>query len=293
MTTPPVGSAQATAQRTFTDAPEGEIAQTSVGDLFKARLRGFWEDRRILAVAWGVALVAAAGAALVVPPVAPLAVAGLLLIAAVVVLLVMHHRASRDFWQGYATARGLRYDDDGRGFRADIPLLRKGDKRSVSRTLHGKIGGHDAVVAQYTWTDITRDSDGNRREVDHDYTLLHFTLPPAVAARFAGVRMRPKQLTFGRLQDGLGDDRSVELESADFSGRYTLRVLDEQDDIALYELMSTTFIDRLCTGPKQFWEQEGADLVCFRDGHLDESEDLDELCTGSLVVLERYLAEHR
>ena len=37
------------------------------------------------------------------------------------------------------------------------------------------------------------------------------------------------------LQDKLQHDRAVQLESAEFHKRYALRVVDDQDDIALYE----------------------------------------------------------
>ena len=117
-------------------------------------------------------------------------------------------------------------------------------------------------------------------------------LPEPVAARYLGVYMRKNTLSLGSLQDKLQHDRAVQLESAVFNKRYDLRVVDEQDDIALYELFSTPFVDHLAHTVFVQWEQVGPYLVVYRKGHTTDSDELDRLCKDSVDVFSRYCEEY-
>jgi len=171
-------------------------------------------------------------------------------------------------------------------------LLRKGDKRELEFRLHGRVGGDEVTLAHYTYTEISRDSEGNRSESDYHFTLAIATLPDACAARFQGVYLRPGGgLSFGGLQDKLAHDRGVQLESIAFNKRYDLRVMDAQDDIAVFELFKPHFIERLTSGSRCQWEQVGATLVVYEDDHISNTAELDALFAQAADIRQRYCEE--
>lgn len=290
----PTDVTEATLRRLFPDAPADLHVPRDVRSLWLARLRDLWAARRtrfvtlltlgLLAAAASVAvgLHGLAGFVLVV-----------LVAAAVTLLAVQHHRATSDFFVRYAAARGLQLHGRSAPPHAQVPLLRRGDRRHCDRLLVGTIAGQDGTVAHYTYTVVTRDSEGRTSSTDHDFTLVCCTLPPAVAARYAGVYVASHKLSLGRLQDAMSHDRAVHLESADFERRYSLRVVDSQDDIALYELLSTTFVDELATTLEVTWEQVADQLVVYQKGLETEAADLDALVLRASLVLQRYLDEYR
>lgn len=275
----------------FPDAPADLTVPDDVSQLFKARMRAFGGARRPMLLAAWVGLLALGAILVLAGAIVPgiVVVVGVL-VATVVVLVVQHGRASDDFFEAYATARGLRAEEDSM-VAARVPLFAKGDKRKWPRVLRGRIAGNPADLALYTYTDVSTDSEGNRTETDHDFTVLRFQLPPAVAARFVGVSLAPKGLSFGALQDKLAHDRAVKLESAEFHDRYSLRVVDSQDDVALYELFSPPFIQLLATESPVYWEQRGEHIVFWRKGHETEAVDLDHFCVTATPVLRRYFEE--
>lgn len=279
---------------TFPDAPEGATPPESAMAVYKVRLRHWREAHGVWLWAWvavqvGVPLVLAALGMFV----GALVAAGVALVPLIVVLAVQWSRASDSYWDGYAEARGLRHHDGGVPITGSVPLLRKGDERKISRTIAGRIGDGDGQIAQYTYTEVSTDSDGDRQETDYDFTIVTWQLPQAVADRYKGVYLRRSGISLGRLQDKLAHDRAVELESAHFNKRFDLRVVDEQDDVALYELFSTTFLDWLCHTTDIQWEQVGSTLVVFRKGHAQKTADIDQLCQCAAAVHRRYLEEHR
>jgi hypothetical protein len=282
-----------TLRRVFPGAPADTRVPASVGALFGSRVRSLGGERRplLLAVLAGAVIVAAtmllAGSTFG-------GIAVLVLASAVVgiVLVLQRRRATDDWFDRYASARGLAHEKDG-AVPANVPMLRKGDRRTFPRVLTGTIDEQPARLALYTYTEETTDSEGNRSSTDYDFTVLHFTLSPQVAARFAGVSLGPRSFSFGALQDKLMSDRRVQLESAEFHKRYSLRALDSQDDIALWELFSPPFIQLLATQLTVYFEQRGADLVLWRKGHEDEAAKLDAFCLEAWQVLHRYLEEWR
>jgi hypothetical protein len=284
--------------KVFPDAPAGAITPPSASKMFRTRV-GEWRRANLgWVIAWIVAqVVAPAVLAVTVSVVAGIVLAVVALIALIVFCAIMWSKAQHAFWDAYAQARGLTHEREHPTLPFSVPLLSKGDKREVHRVLTGSIGGRSAHLAQYTYTDVsyTTDSEGRRQrqETDYDFTLVCFTLPDAVAQRFRGVYLHKDSLSFGRLQDKLQHDRAVELESTEFNSKYDLRVVDDQDDIALYELFSTTFVDHLAHNTFVQWEQVGPCLVIFRKNHCTDPEDLDQLCETAVTVCERYCEEHQ
>jgi hypothetical protein len=277
----------------FPEAPVDLSVPRDVGSMFRARIRKLGGTKRPVLLG-GIVLVIAAVIVLVfIDLLVHGAVVGALLLAAIVgVLFWQYSKAANEFFERYAVARGLQPTKGG-GIGANVPLLSRGDERTFERVLSGRIAGRDASLGHYTYTTVSRDSEGNETRSDHDFTVLGFQLPAEVAARFAGVYLAPKSISFGALQDKLAHDRKVELESAEFAKRYSLRVVDGQDDIALYELFSTTFVHRLATELKVYWEQRGGDILFWHKGHETEAADLDRFCLECWHVLHRYLEEHR
>lgn len=283
----------ATIRRVFPGAPADTSVPDSIGAIRKAALRAKWRSHgTAFGVIGGVLVVAAFVCLALGAPVAAAVSGGLVLAMGAAFYFWATHDADDEFFARYATARGLSHQTNGH-IRANVPLLRKGDKREYPHVMLGAIAGQPAQFGHYTYTDVSYDEDGNKQETDHHYTLLAFQLPPAVAARYRGVYVRRKGLSLGALQDKLQHDRKVELESADFHKRYSLRVIDDQDDIALYELFSTSFIDMLATNVHVYWEQVGADLLFYADGHEGEAADLDAFCLQCWQVLHRYLEEYQ
>ncbi len=297
MTTPAIPFADtlddATLRRVFAGAPADLAVPRDVGSLYKARLKSMGGSRRgPLMVAWFGCLLGGLVVALALQQVFGWVLVGIAVVVAITLLLIAHGQAADEFFARYASARGLTHREGGR-VSANVPLFGRGDKREWSRVLEGTVAGQAATNSHYTYTDVTHDSEGNRSETDYDFTTVGFRLPDDVAQRFAGVYLSPKKFGFGKIQDALAHDRKVELESAEFADRYTLRVVDSQDDIALYELFSTTFVHTLATELKVFWEQRGSDLVIWRKGHESEAADLDRMCLEAWHVLHRYLEEYR
>ncbi len=283
----------ATLRRVFADAPADLVVPKDVGSLFTARIRTMGGSGRspLLAV-WIGALFGGVLVGLVFQQPLGWLLASIAIVVAIVAGLWVHGKAADDFFDRYAAARGLTHIENAY-VSASVPLFNRGDERSWPRVLEGAIAGQHAKVAQYTYTDISYDDEGRRQKTNFHFTTVCLRLPDAVAARFAGVYLSPKKFGFGAIQDKLAHDRKVELESADFARRYTLRVVDSQDDIALYELFSTSFVHTLSTSLTAFWEQRGHDLVVWHKGHESEAADLDRMCLEAWHVLHRYLEEHR
>lgn len=277
----------------FPDASAHPPASISQRALFRATLQE-WNDRYGW---WLVAVAAVTAVAVIVEALAGMPTEVLLWTTAPLALLVgiaafmASSRAHRMFWSQYAATRGLQLHEGG-PVPANVPLLQRGDARKVERVLSGRIGNAEADLVQYTYVEVSTDSEGKRTSTDYDYTLLVFHLPAAVGARYYGIYCRPKGLSLGGLQDKLAHDRAVELESAGFHDRYSLRCVDEQDDIALYELFSTPFIEALTNEYEACWEQRAQDLVLFQRGHRPNSAELDALCAAGLRVYTRYCEEH-
>lgn len=278
----------------FTDAPEDITVPSDVSELFKARRASLWTNHKgRIQLLNGLGLVVVVGSFVAMLPFVAVGTLFVMLITWITVLIVQHGRAKKDFFTRYAEARGLKLDTDCHVPTSGVPLLRKGDKRECGQSMHGTIAGQPATLANYTFTEVSTDSEGRRSETDYDYLVLHYRLPKDVAGRFAGVYLSDAGWSLGKLQDKLAHDRAVKLESIDFHKRYSLRVVDGQDDVALYELFHPGFIDRLTMGPEITWEQVAEDLVFYRKKHEDEAADLDAFVAQTIPVLERYKEEHR
>lgn len=283
---------EATLRRVFPEAPVLLDVPEDVGEIYSARLKAFRSEHQLLVSFLGGAVLVGLLLGFAASWVLGGVVLGIVVVTVSVILFRQHSKASDDFFGLYSTARGLTHSEDSH-IGAGVPLFAKGNKREWPRVMSGTIANQRAQLGHYTYSVVSHDSDGNRQETDYDFTVLRFELPPAVAARFVGVSLSPKSISFGAVQDKLAHDRGVDLESIDFQKRYSLRVVDSQDDIALYELFSTPFVHRLTTELTAYWEQRGSDLVVWCKGHEKETADLDRFCLHAWHVLHRYLEEYQ
>lgn len=224
-------------------------------------------------------------------------------IAVLVIWLLLYTRhssaAADELFAAYAHPRGLLVT----GKQPDMPyvlppLLKRGDERTISRSVSGAFAGTTGVLAHYTYTKISVDSEGNQQRHDYPFTVLLMKLHQLVGARYSGVYLRAQRISTGGLFDTFTADRHVELESAEFERRYTLRVADEQDDIALFELMNPPFIQHLVDAPEidgetvQF-EQQADDLLVYVRTHLKESSALDQLVMSAAHIYLRFSQEYQ
>lgn len=190
------------------------------------------------------------------------------------------------FFRQYAKARGLQVQSDAQ-LGARVPLARMGDRRTCQHVVHGSMGGVAASLANYTYTVTAK--IGRDRDVDHNFLVLHAKLPQAVARRYRAVHLRARSgVSHPRALTGT---RAVRFESHEFEQRYEVRVTQTQDDVALYELFSTSFIDALTRGPVIMWQQVSDDLVFYRSGHCDTTMQLDRFVMDVQFVIQRYLEE--
>lgn len=207
--------------------------------------------------------------------------------------------ASNELFAAYAEPRGLHATGEtpGIGF-PELPLLTRGDEQEINRSVSGSISGTTGVIAHYTYTVITVDSEGNSQRNDYPHTVILLKLHPTVADRFRGVFLSSRSILSGRLFDAFTAYRHIELESAEFERRYTLRVDDQQDDIALYELMNPPFIQHLVEAPRidnnvVEFEQRGEHLLVHVETHLSDSTTLDDLVMASAQIYRRYSQEYQ
>jgi hypothetical protein len=283
----------------FPNAKNDVASPESAGDVAKVERAAF--RKRHATTIWivlGVVALLAIASTFAHPVAALVVIVVLGFIPAIITWFVITGRAHSKYWQAYADARGVEVTEDGH-LSGIVPLMSAGDKREYPVLLTGPVGDTQATFGLYTYTVVTytTDSDGRRQrqETDHDFSIVSFQLPEAVANRFAGIYVRPKtlKLGLGGLQDKFGHDQEVKLESVDFHKKREVRMWDSQDKIALFELFSTTFIDAITTDLDVFWEQIGPQLLVYRKKHIKVAAELDDLVSDSLQVYRRYCQEYQ
>jgi hypothetical protein len=245
------------------------------GDYFRANLRSrtaFW----VLFCGISGALVAAAAL-----HEWRVAAAGPPLVVLLVVLSAYRSAASRaetEFFAELAPALGLDYTGDG-WYVPITPLLAAGERQRFEHTmsgpLFGRLGGPKCLVGHFSYdTRYSYEPGDMRQEVTvwkpHPFTVCAIDLGEP-AARFRGIFLRQRLSGLGLDHDWL--DRSprpdkVELESARFDEIYDLRRSVEQDEGALRELFSPSFVVWLSEHPlTPGFEYKAGTLVVFVPGH--------------------------
>jgi len=251
-------------------------------------------------VAWiPILLVAGIGAgiagAITLPAIGGAAFVVLSLIGLLVVFAIADSQAADAFYDAYCQSHGLTRVK-GESIDQLSPLLRKGDKRETNEIFRGPLtDGVDGEVVLFTYTEVSRDSDGDETETDYPFTVIHVPLPE-LTEHMRQLRVQNK---FGfKFLEGLEDKfRSdhvrVTLESEAITDRYEIFVLKDQDQVWVRRLFSPSFIVWLTESPpKKFaFEVENGHLVAFVPKHMSDVEGFEEITRVGTHVARRLQEE--
>lgn len=215
-----------------------------------------------------------------------------LLIGILVVFVIADSKAAGDFFEVYASQRGMTLLSERGRLPQATPLLRKGDKRYAERTLTGRLAeGVHGTLALFTYEEETRDSDGNRQTNYYRYTL-GFTpvaeckelVPELYCQRKFGLRSLEKFEDVFRTKK-----ERVKLESEVLDTKYEIFAGNTQDANWLRQLFSPSFIVWLTdSAPDKFaFELVDGNLCCYVNGHKENAADLDAIRVATGAVAKR------
>ncbi|MFL5872882.1 MAG: hypothetical protein ACJ75T_05335 [Solirubrobacterales bacterium] len=281
--------------------PVAEAVATGVPDDAND-LRGYHFKRLMaktltIALLGSLTLIAFVAAGIAVDPlIGLLAAAAVFVVGVLVVLVIADNKAGDDFFEVYASQRGLSLIH-GRGrLPQATPLLRKGDDRYSERTLTGPIAdGFDGTLSLFTYEEETTDSDGDRQTNYYRYTLGLVEIPDCAAfipelycQRKFGLRALEK------FEDAFrGDKERVTLESEKLLEKYEIFATKGEDANRLRQLFSPTFIVWLAeAAPEKFaFELVNGSLCCYVNGHKENAAALDAIAAATGSVAKRVREE--
>lgn len=262
------------------------------GARFKALIRRpvAWVPITVIALL-ALIFLAAAG----IPAIGGAAFVVVALIGVLVVFLIADNQAEDAFYDSYCESHRLtRIANPAIGTLT--PLLRKGDERKTDEIFRGELApGIEGDLVLFTYTEVTRDSDGDRQETDFPYTLVHVEMPEIIP-HMPELRV---QNQFGfKFLEGFEDSfrrkhERVTLESEKLGDRYEIFVLKAQDQIWVRRLFSPSFIVWLVGGPPEMFafELENGHLVAYVPRHIEDSGGLEEVTRAGTYVARRLLDE--
>ncbi len=185
-----------------------------------------------------------------------------------------HKRASTEFFAELAPSLGLRYTIGGH-YVPITPLLAAGDVQTFTHTMEGPLfglqGGPACLLAHYTYGIHNEVSEEVTVTRPHRFTVCAIDMG-APLMRFRGLYLRPRVSALGIDNDWLKRVprlERVELESVAFNQIYDLGRANDQEELAVRELFSPTFVDRLVNNPlKPGFECKAGTLVVYVGGHV-------------------------
>jgi len=227
--------------------------------------------------------------------------------AALVVLFVLAGagaRARKDFFAYFARTRRFSYCDEAE-VRPLTPLLRAGDRRQFAHYMEGPLppaaAGLGCALTHYTF-EVERHDDDGRHWESHPFTICVVELECAIQ-RFSDFFLCSRGEIPGRLGRLLDDEacwiphsasHALELESSAFADRFELRTRSAQNEIALRQLFSPSFIVWLATHPlAPKFEYSAGTVVLYLDGHIDDGGKLDFFLEAAAQIAGRITAEVR
>lgn len=237
-----------------------------------------------------------AGGIAVNPLIGLIAAAAVFVIGVLVVFVIADNKAASDFFEVYASRRGLSLIH-GRGrLPQATPLLRKGDDRYSERTLTGPIAaGFEGTLALFTYEEESRDSDGNKQTNYYRYTVGLVEVPDCAA--FVPELYCQRKFGFRALEKFedvfRGDKERVTLESEALLDKYEIFATKEQDANRLRQLFSPTFIVWMTdAAPEKFaFELVNGTLCCYVSGHKENATELDAVAAATGAVGKRLREE--
>lgn len=182
-------------------------------------------------------------------------------------------RAEEEFFAELAPQLGLTHAPTGH-YPAMTPLLSAGARQrfghSMEGPLYGKLGGPACLLGHYAYDVMHEVGEGATVYRPHPFTVCAIDIGTPLW-RFRGLYLRPRLSGLGLDHDWLArapKPQSVELESTRFNAMYDLRRTSDQDDVAIRELFSPSFVVWLTEHPLQpGFECKAGALVVFIRGH--------------------------
>ncbi len=222
------------------------------------------------------------------------AAAAVIAILFLVLFLIASGRAKEDFFNAYATARGLNRQGKGH-LPPSTPLLRKGDRRYAEQIMNGTLpSGLPGALALYTYEERSRDSDGNEDVEYYRFSVVLHDLP-AVAHRVSDIycQRRSGFRWMDSAEDKFRTMKRLELESTDLDKRYEIFYGPNDDEVWLKRLFSPKFIVWLSDAAPDglAFELSAGSLCVNRKGHHDNAVELDHLCDGAGEIARRLAGE--
>lgn len=215
------------------------------------------------------------------------------LLGLLVIFFIADSRAEDAFYDSYCATHGLTRVSS--PYIGELtPLLRKGDKSKTDAMFQGELApGINGSLVLYTYTEVSRDSDGDETETDYPFTLVHVEMPeivshlPRLTVENAGFKF------FDKLEDKFSGHERVTLESEAFHKRYEVFVDKGQDQVWVRRLFSPTWIVWLTEQtPKGFaFELENGNLIAYIPKHRDDVAGLESMTEVSTDVAARLLKE--
>lgn len=203
---------------------------------------------------------------------------------------IADHRAEEAFFDAYAESRGLTRSD------AELPeltpLLRKGDSRKTDELFTGPLNEEfDGSLALYTYTEESRDSDGDKTETNYPFTVVMISIPETVQHIPELMLQRKSGLkALEKFEDAFrGNHERVTLESEAMRDRYEIFVRKDQDAIWVRRLFAPSFIVWLTdTPPEKFaFELVDGNLCAYVPKHRDDVDGFDEIIAVGTAVAKR------
>ena len=209
-----------------------------------------------------------------------LAVWGIALTAVVVYVVAYmnaHRRAQTEFFSALAPQLGLTYTPRN-SYPPMTPLLAAGDRQRFEHTMVGTLFrdfkeplcmlGHYTYDTAYEYEEVTLHKPARRFTA----CVIDIGMP---IWRYRGLYLRPRISGLGLEHDWLArapKPEAIKLESTTFNELYDLRRSSDQDQSAVRELFSPSFLVWLNDHPlRPGFECKAGTLVVFTQGHLDES----------------------
>lgn len=271
--------------------PEEQLAAADADALRRGHFKDLLESPATRAGTAAAAL--AAGAAVVYMAgdfkLGMLAAAAVLAIGVLLNFALADSRSADAFFAAYAEARGMTLLAKRSRFPEETPLLARGDERYADRLLEGPLAdGPEGKLATYTYEVFSYGTHG--KQIDyHRYTVGYTEVPESVP-------LAPE--LFVRCRSGLADFsgrpwQRVELESSAFRRRYEILVSEMQDLNMVHQIFSPTFIVWMAEeAPDQFgFELFGGKLCCYRLGHREDTQSLNEISLATVTVAARLREE--
>lgn len=168
-------------------------------------------------------------------PLAPflLGAFGLLVVGAVAYFGWQQSVKRREALFALATANGLiwsRQDHLGIAARYPFVLWRAGDERRWENLITGELAGKPVLLFDYTYVDVSRDSDGRDQRTTHAFTCA---IAPLDGAFTPGLQLEPENAVTW-LKDKVGM-RDLELESEEFNRRFEVGARNRQFAVAFLD----------------------------------------------------------